>query len=83
MGFDGMTRQMCPGSGIAKRRMGENSRLISERYPEQNEWCEGSLWVPGCFHGSVGHGAEVVENYIKSQEGLTSEERIEDLHRNY
>lgn len=68
-------------SEIAQRIKGKSSRLIRERFPELKEWCEGSLWAPGCFHGSVGHGAEVVERYIKSQEDLSLEVRLEKLRR--
>ena len=28
------------------------------------------LWTPGSFHGSVGHGEDAVERFIKSQEDL-------------
>jgi len=27
------------------------------------------LWAPSCYHGSVGHGWEVVEKYISGQKG--------------
>jgi hypothetical protein len=27
------------------------------------------LWAPSNYHGSVGQGFEVVENYIRGQEG--------------
>ena len=66
-------------SEIAKRIKGKSSKLLRERFPELREWCPDGLWSPGCFHGSVGHGAEVVKNYIKSQEGLTTEERVANL----
>ena len=68
-------------SEIAKRIKGASSRLIRERFPELKAWCGGSLWAPGCFHGSVGHGAEVVERYIKSQGELALEARLEKLRR--
>ena len=68
-------------SEIAKRIKGKSSRLIRERFPELKIWCEGGLWSPGCFHGSVGHGAEVVERYIKSQEDLQLEVRVDKLRR--
>ena len=44
-------------SEIAKQ--GKSSKLLRERFPELKTWCSGSLWSPGCFHGSVGQGAEV------------------------
>jgi putative transposase len=68
-------------SEIAQRIKGKSSKLIRERFPELKEWCEGSLWAPGCFHGSVGHGSDVVERYIKSQENLTLEVRLDSLRR--
>ena len=27
------------------------------------------MWVPGCYHGSVGQGWDVVEKYISGQKG--------------
>jgi putative transposase len=66
-------------SEIAKRIKGKSSKLIRERFPELKKWCEGSLWAPGCFHGSVGHGSEVVERYIKSQADLALEVRLDKL----
>ena len=27
------------------------------------------MWAPSCYHGSVGHGWEVVEKYISGQKG--------------
>ncbi|MBM4249660.1 MAG: IS200/IS605 family transposase [Euryarchaeota archaeon] len=68
-------------SEIAKKIKGRSSRLLRERFPELKTWCKDGLWSPGSFHGSVGHGAEVVEKYIESQEGLTTGERIESLRR--
>lgn len=26
-----------------------------------------SLWAQGCYHGSVGHGWDIVEKYINGQ----------------
>ncbi len=31
------------------------------------EWYGDHLWSPGCYHGSVGQGWDVVEKYISSQ----------------
>ncbi len=70
-------------SEIAKKIKGKSSKLLRERFPELREWCQDGLWSPGCFHGSVGHGEDVVESYIRSQEGFTSEERIEGLRRSF
>lgn len=70
-------------SEIARNIKGGSSRRVRKRFPGlRKRWPEG-LWSPGCFHGAVGQGAEVVVNYIKSQEGLSLEERIERLRRRY
>jgi putative transposase len=66
-------------SDIAKKIKGKSSKLLREKFPELKEWCPDGMWSPGNFHGSVGHGEDVVVNYIKSQEGPTTEERIEQL----
>jgi len=68
-------------SRVAQRIKGKSSRLIREKFPGLKKWCPGSLWAPSCFHGSVGHGAEVVEKYIRSQEGVSLEVRLEKLRR--
>jgi len=68
-------------SEIAKKIKGKSSKLLRERFPELKEWCRDGMWSPGNFHGSVGHGTEVVEQYIRLQEGQTTEERIGNLRR--
>ena len=55
-------------SYIAKRIKGRSSRELRKAFPHLKEWCNKSLWAPSCFHGSVGHGWEVVEMYIQNQE---------------
>ena len=55
-------------SFIAKRLKGRTSRILRQEFPELKKWCEKSLWAPSCYHGSVGHGWEVVENYIAGQD---------------
>ncbi|MEA1895364.1 MAG: IS200/IS605 family transposase, partial [Euryarchaeota archaeon] len=56
-------------SHIAKRIKGRrSSRELRKAFPHLREWCNKSLWTPSCFHGSVGHGWEVVERYIQNQE---------------
>jgi len=55
-------------SFIAKRLKGRTSRILRQEFPELNKWCEKSLWAPSCYHGSVGHGWEVVEKYIAGQD---------------
>jgi len=54
-------------SWIAKRLKGRSSKLLRDRFPHLREWCPGHLWAPSCYHGSVGHGWEVVEKYISGQ----------------
>ncbi len=55
-------------SFIAKRIKGRSSRESCEAFPHLKEWCGKGLWAPSCFHGSVGHGWEVVGRYIQNQE---------------
>ena len=43
-------------------------RELRKAFSHLKEWCSKSLWAPSCFHGSVGHGWEVVERYIQNQE---------------
>ena len=63
-------------SWIAKRIKGRSSKLIRDRFPQLKEWCPGHLWAPSCYHGSVGHGWEVVEKYISGQKGLEKKDVI-------
>ncbi|MCK4736683.1 MAG: hypothetical protein KAT65_29785, partial [Methanophagales archaeon] len=42
---------------------------MRDRFQYLREWCPGHLWAPSCYHGSVGHGWEVVEKYISGQKG--------------
>ena len=56
-------------SWIAKRLKGRSSKLLRDRFQYLREWCPGHLWAPSCYHGSVGHGWEVVEKYISGQKG--------------
>ena len=37
--------------------------------PPLMEYIIGQNWAPSCYHGSVGHGWEVVERYISGQKG--------------
>ena len=55
-------------SEIAKKLKGVSSKRMREQYPELKKWCDGALWAPSCFHGSVGHGVDVVSAYIRGQE---------------
>jgi REP-associated tyrosine transposase len=54
-------------SFIAKRPKGRTSRILRQEFPELKKWCEKSLWASSCYHGSFGHGWEVVEKYIAGQ----------------
>jgi len=56
-------------SWIAKRIKGRSSKLLRDRFPYLKEWCLDHLWAPSCYHGSGGHGWEVVEKYISGQKG--------------
>ena len=63
-------------SWIAKRIKGRSSKLIRDRFPQLKEWCPGHLWAPSCYHGSVGHGWEVVEKYISGQKGYEKTDTV-------
>lgn len=54
-------------SYIANRIKGKSSRILRREFPHLVKWCSKGLWAPSCFHGSVGHGKDVVEKYISSQ----------------
>ncbi len=55
-------------SYIAKMLKGRSSRILRQEFPELKKWCKQSLWAPSCYHGSVGHGWEVVHKYIEGQD---------------
>jgi putative transposase len=55
-------------SFIAKKIKGRSSRMLRQNFPHLKEWCKDHLWASGCYHGSVGHGWEVVEKYIGTQD---------------
>lgn len=55
-------------SYIAHRLKGATSRILRQKFPELREQVKtSSLWARSCFHGSVGHGWDVVETYIRHQ----------------
>jgi len=58
-------------SFIAKKIKGRSSRILRQHFPHLKEWCKDHLWAPGCYHGSVGHGWDVVEKYISTQDCTT------------
>jgi hypothetical protein len=62
-------------SWIAKRIKGRSSKLLRDEFPQLKVWCPGHLWAPSCYHGSVGHGWEVVEKYISEQKERKNLER--------
>ncbi|MDW7775343.1 MAG: IS200/IS605 family transposase [Methanosarcinales archaeon] len=53
---------------IAKKIKRRSSRILRQNPPHLKEWCKDHLWSPGCYHGSVGQGWEVVEKYISTQD---------------
>jgi putative transposase len=63
-------------SYIAKKIKGRSSRILRQEFPHLREWCGDHLWSPGCYHGSVGQGWEVVEKYISSQNCSVSEKDL-------
>jgi len=58
----------CSVSFIAKNLKGRTSRILQQEFPELKKCCKKSLWALSCYHGSVGHGWEVVEKYIDGQD---------------
>jgi putative transposase len=54
-------------SDIANRIKGKSSRVLRKEFPRLVKWCSKGWWAPSCFHGSVGHGKDVVEKYVSSQ----------------
>jgi putative transposase len=54
-------------SKIAMQFKGTTSYLLRKEFPELKKDVKKHLWAPSNYHGSVGQGFEVVENYIKSQ----------------
>ncbi len=54
-------------SKIAMKLKGASSYYLRKEFPELVQKVKKHLWAPSNYHGSVGQGFEVVENYIKSQ----------------
>ena len=63
-------------SWIAKRLKGRSSKLLRDQFPQLREWCPEHLWAPSCYHGSVGHGWEVVERYMSGQKGYEKTDTV-------
>ncbi len=55
-------------SYIARRIKGRTSKILRDKYPDLKKWCGEHLWAPSCYHGSVGSGWDVVEQYIQTQD---------------
>ena len=43
-------------SYISKMVKGKSSRILRKEFSQLKEWCGNHLWVPSCYHGSVGAG---------------------------
>ena len=54
---------------LLEKAFTEKCFAVRDRFPQLKEWCPDHLWAPSCYHGSVGHGWEVVEKYISGQKG--------------
>ena len=57
-----------PVSKIAMQFKGTSSFYLRKEFPELKQQVDNHLWAPSTYHGSVGRGFEVVENYIRTQE---------------
>jgi len=53
-------------SYISRMIKSKSSRMPWMEFSNLTEWCGERLWVPGCYHSSVGNGWEVVEKYISA-----------------
>jgi putative transposase len=59
-------KELCPGQFYAD-------------FPKGNQILQskiGQYWAPSCYHGSVGHGGEVVERYISGQKGYEKTDTV-------
>ena len=54
-------------STITGKIKANSSKGLRAQFPHLIKWSKNSLWAPGCFHGSVGQGFDVVEKYISGQ----------------
>jgi len=63
-------------SWIAKRIKGRSSKLLRDQFPQLKVWCPDHLWAPSCYHGSVGHGWDVVEKYISGQKSYEKADTV-------
>ena len=60
-------------SVISKKFKNYTSLHLRREFPELKKQVKKHLWAPSNYHGSVGIGFEVVENYIRGQEGYGEE----------
>ena len=58
--------KLAPSKMVEKIKS-NSSRNLRAKYPHLVKWNKKGLWAPGCFHGSVGQGFDVVEKYIAGQ----------------
>ncbi len=58
--------KMSP-SKITEKIKSNSARQLRAQFPHLVRWNKNALWAPGCFHGSVGQGFDVVEKYIARQ----------------
>ena len=59
---------------IAKKFKLITSYLLRKEFPELKKQIKDHLWAPSNYHGSVGQGFDVVDKYIKGQEGYNYDE---------
>nr|QNO56520.1 hypothetical protein CNIFIPMI_00012 [Methanosarcinales archaeon ANME-1 ERB7] len=59
-------REWCPGQFYADFPKGY--QILQSKI--------GQYWAPSCYHGSVGHGWEVVEKYISGQKGYEKTDTV-------
>jgi putative transposase len=60
-------------SVIVKKFKNYSSLNLRREFPELKKKVKKHLWAPSNWHSSVGIGFEVVENYIRGQEGYGNE----------
>jgi len=54
-------------SKVVEKIKSNTSRELRDKFPHLLGWCPKALWAPGCYHGSVGQGFDVVERYVAGQ----------------
>ena len=45
---------------------GKNNKVLRKEFPHLKEWCGDYLWASSCYHGFVGSGWDVVEEYMSA-----------------